>query len=241
VFGFSRKKHGRELVPNLYYFKESPMLDCCMYILKAPNDDLLLVDAGNGKSLDSLITAMENFNLDFKKITKVLITHEHLDHVLGIYPLIEMLVDNPPEIIAPSITAKILQDGDENQICPGSLGISAAQFGVEIVPLKVTSLKEGESLDFGDFHFQVFDTPGHSLGSATYYDPQNKIIFPGDVVFPMGSFGRYDFPGGSLSTLKKSIERLSKLDVEYLCSGHMDAVKNGTQQILKSLKNISYL
>ena len=35
-----------------------------------------------------------------------------------------------------------------------------------------------------------------------------------------GSIGRTDFPGGDSSLLRKSIERLSRLDVEYLVAGH---------------------
>ncbi|MCK4403441.1 MAG: MBL fold metallo-hydrolase, partial [Dehalococcoidia bacterium] len=34
------------------------------------------------------------------------------------------------------------------------------------------------------------------------------------------SIGRTDFPGGSPSLLRKSIDRLSQLDVEYLVPGH---------------------
>jgi glyoxylase-like metal-dependent hydrolase (beta-lactamase superfamily II) len=39
------------------------------------------------------------------------------------------------------------------------------------------------------------------------------------VVFA-GSIGRTDFPGGSPSLLRKSIDKLSQLDVEYLVPGH---------------------
>jgi len=39
------------------------------------------------------------------------------------------------------------------------------------------------------------------------------------VVF-YGSIGRTDFPSGSISSLKRSIDRLSKLDVELLVPGH---------------------
>ena len=35
-----------------------------------------------------------------------------------------------------------------------------------------------------------------------------------------GSVGRTDFPGGSPSLLRKSIDELSQLDVEYVVPGH---------------------
>ena len=107
---------------------------------------------------------------------------------------------------------------------------------MSIRPIKVEILNEEDVHSFGDFSFQIYNTPGHSLGSLTYYDPQSKLLFPGDVVFPGGNFGRYDFPGGSLQQLQNSIQRISELDVETLCAGHMEPTKNGNANIQRSLK-----
>ncbi|MBM3118083.1 MAG: MBL fold metallo-hydrolase [Chloroflexi bacterium] len=82
-------------------------------------------------------------------------------------------------------------------------------------------LKEG-TLELGAKNkttLQVFHTPGHSPGSICLYWPDNKLLITGDVVF-YGSIGRTDFPSGSLSLLKRSIDRLSQLDVECLVPGH---------------------
>jgi glyoxylase-like metal-dependent hydrolase (beta-lactamase superfamily II) len=70
-----------------------------------------------------------------------------------------------------------------------------------------------------DFNLQVIICPGHSPGSVCLYLPDSKVLITGDVVFYM-SVGRTDFPGGSTSLLKHSIERISKLDVEFLVPGH---------------------
>ena len=66
---------------------------------------------------------------------------------------------------------------------------------------------------------KVLLTPGHSPGSVCLYLEKDKILISGDVVFA-GSVGRTDFPGGSPSLLRKSIDELSQLDVEYLVPGH---------------------
>jgi hydroxyacylglutathione hydrolase len=81
-------------------------------------------------------------------------------------------------------------------------------------------LKEGD-LDLGKdgFKVQVLLTPGHSPGSVCLYLTDSKILITGDVIFYM-SVGRTDFPGGDTLTLKKSIEKLACLDVEYLVPGH---------------------
>jgi hydroxyacylglutathione hydrolase len=83
-------------------------------------------------------------------------------------------------------------------------------------------LKEGDlSLGAKDdkLAVRVIFTPGHSPGSVSLYLEEDKILISGDVVFA-GSIGRTDFPGGSPSLLRKSIDRLSQLDVEYLVPGH---------------------
>ena len=113
---------------------------------------------------------------------------------------------------------------------------------MEIRPLEVKAIEIGESIQFGDWTFQTYDTPGHSLGSVTFYEPTQKWLFPGDVVFPQGSFGRYDFPGGSLSKLQISIQRIADLDVDLLAAGHMTPVRsNANQSIRISLMNIMSL
>jgi len=50
--------------------------------------------------------------------------------------------------------------------------------------------------------------------------------------------GRTDFPGGDSNLLKQSIERLSKLDVEYLLPGHGDIVK-GRDKIKRNFEYVA--
>ena len=56
-------------------------------------------------------------------------------------------------------------------------------------------------------------------------------VYPddGDVIFNENT-GRVDLPGGNADELRKSIERLSQLEVEYLLPGHMDVV-TGTKNV----------
>ena len=112
-------------------------------------------------------------------------------------------------------------------------------FGIEIFPLNVIDLTNSEEIKvFSEFTFQIHYTPGHSIGSICYYDSNKKILIPGDLVFTGGSFGRYDFPGGSLNDLINSIKYVNNLDVKYLLPGHMGISDNGNQQIAFSYKMI---
>ncbi|UYP47489.1 Hydroxyacylglutathione hydrolase [Candidatus Lokiarchaeum ossiferum] len=241
MFGKQRKKYYKEILPNLFYFSEGQMLDCNMYIIKDIDENLCLIDAGNGLSLSGLEAAIEELGWDLMKLKKILITHDHLDHIMGLYPLLEKFPANKPQIICHAFTADLLEEGDEKKVVPSGFGITADRFGINVIPLSNIDRKdEGDNVSFGDYSFIVYYTPGHSKGSICYYEPQKKLLFSGDVVFPQGSFGRYDFPGCSLADLKNSIKRIDGLDIETLCAGHMAPVEIGAnRQISMSNRNIN--
>ena len=234
------EKLGTEVVKNLFYFSENQMLDCNQYIIKDSNTcDLSLFDAGNAISLNGLIKGMEKLNLNYENITKIFLTHEHVDHVLGIYKLLNILKDDPPLIYAYGETAKILEKGEETKILPVMLGLTARRFGIEINPLQVNDLGGFNEIEISsEFVFECHHTPGHSLGSVCYYEPEKKVLIPGDLVFIGGSFGRYDFPGGSLPTLINSIKYVNNLDIKYLLPGHMGISENGNKSVELSYRMI---
>ncbi len=82
-------------------------------------------------------------------------------------------------------------------------------------------LEEGTSLVVGDLRFEIRHCPGHCPGSVALFEPTERVVFVGDVLFA-GSIGRTDLPGGDYATLLKSIhEKLLPLgdDVRVL-AGH---------------------
>ncbi len=234
------EKIGKEVIKNLFYFSENQMLDCNQYIIKDSNTgDLSLFDAGNAISLDGLIKGMEKLNLNYKNITRIFLTHEHVDHVLGIYKLLNYLKEKPPEVFAYGEAARILEKGEEKRILPVMLGLTARRFGIEIIPLQVNDLSNFKEIVISsEFRFKIYHTPGHSLGSICYYEPEKKIIIPGDLIFIGGNFGRYDFPGGSLPTLIESIKFVKDLDIKYLLPGHMGISENGKKSAELSYRMI---
>ena len=158
-------KNGYSISDYVYYFNESMMLDCNMYLLENSQGDFCLIDSGNGQSMPDLVSAMTKLNLSIGNIREVLITHEHLDHVLGLYSLLNILEANPPTIYAHEQTAAILTEGDAEKICPSMIGIPVNEFNVSIRPIKVEILNEEDVHSFGDFSFQIYNTPVSSLGN----------------------------------------------------------------------------
>ena len=183
----------------------------------------VLVDPGHVRNelgepcFDSLAQSMEKDGFKVKDIGLVIGTHSHPDHIEAA----DLVVEKSGALFTLS------REEDEFYRTMGKTFFQ--MFGSK--PPQVSPffyLKEGDlSMGAKDnkMAVKVFVTPGHSPGSVSLYLEQDKILITGDVIFA-GSMGRTDFPGGSPSLLRKSIDELSQLDVEYLVPGHSTEMGN---------------
>ncbi len=171
----------------------------------------VLIDPGHQHLVKSLITQMEKDKNRLEDIRLIIATHVHPDHFEAsqTFARAGVLMALHPE------EEKFMQEVG---------GEFYRAFGMEMPEIKVDFLlREGE-LKLGAKTLQVLHTPGHSPGSISLYWPEKKVLFTGDTVFPMG-VGRTDFPGGDGNLLRESIERLARLDAEWLLPGHGEVIK----------------
>lgn len=168
----------------------------------------------------------ENKLMDFVnksgiRITEILLTHGHIDHVLG-----NTFARDTFEVLSYLHSEdKFLYD---NAVQQGSI------FGIGISPLPNTETfaQEGQRFRVGSNVLKVLHTPGHSPGGVCYIDDIEKIIFPGDVIF-RNSIGRTDLAGGDYNILINSIK--NKLfaicgDDYEIYPGHMEPTTVGREK-----------
>jgi len=176
----------------------------------------ILIDPGHvvnqlgEKCFDSLGEAMEKDGFSMVDVGLVLCTHSHPDH----FEAVEAVIAESGALLA------ISREEDEFYAETGSKFYDL--FGSRAPQVKPSfHLSEGDlNIELkNDLKISVLLTPGHTPGSVSLYLEEDKILISGDVVFA-GGVGRTDFPGGDASLLRKSIESLSRLDVEYLVTGH---------------------
>jgi len=67
---------------------------------------------------------------------------------------------------------------------------------------------DNQEIMIGGVRVKVIETPGHTKGGVCFL-VENRLI-TGDTLFVNG-FGRTDFPGGDLETLKESLNKLMQL------------------------------
>ncbi|MEE8470665.1 MAG: MBL fold metallo-hydrolase, partial [Dehalococcoidia bacterium] len=196
-----------------------------------PANKHVLVDPGmvtnetKQNCLDRLISAMEKDGLKIEDIGLIINTHAHPDH----YGASEEIRKRSGAMVA-------IGSGDDDflKMMGGEMAEALKRMGFEMPELVPDFyLAEGELRLNQSLVASVIHTPGHSKGHMSIYWPDAKVFMGGDLIFS-GSTGRVDIPGGSAQMLKDSIERVARLEIEYLLTGHQygsPGIIQGKEQI----------
>jgi len=162
------------------------------YILWDETKEAIVVDPGcyekaEKEELTSFILSQE------LKITSIVNTHCHIDHVLG------------NDFLKEKYKAPLLIPEGEHVVLR-AVKSYAPQYGFplyrECEPDGYLNTSEG--LLFGKSKLEILSLPGHSPDHVGFFDAHSNNIFSGDVLF-YRSIGRTDLPGGSHQTLINSI------------------------------------
>ena len=91
---------------------------------------------------------------------------------------------------------------------------------------------DGQKYSVGKLEFEILHCPGHTPGHVVLYEPTERKVFVGDVLFA-GSIGRTDLPGGSTQQLLSSIKtKLMTLpDDVVVYSGHGPTTTIGEERL----------
>ncbi|NSL53594.1 MBL fold metallo-hydrolase [Uliginosibacterium aquaticum] len=128
------------------------------------------------------------------KLTKILLTHGHLDHVGGSAEL------------AARLALPIEGPQREDAFWIENLAEQCRMFGFPLVAgfTPTRWLEEGDRISLGQEVLEVIHTPGHTPGHVVLYSRSAQLALVGDVLFA-GSIGRTDFPRGDHQALLDSI------------------------------------
>ncbi len=204
--------------------------DSHVYVIGAKDSgDLSLVDAGLMGKGSYKIRSIREAGFKPEDIKRVIMTHTHLDHIGCLREIRKELPG--AELWLHGQEAAPLEEGDERTVygMEAFRDMCQAQFGLESGDFTFQAdrrLKDGERLDIGGLTWDVLHIPGHSSGSIALYDPAEKVLIPGDVVYADFAIGRFDLHGANGATLKESLFRLAELDVRILLPGHNRIAKD---------------
>ena len=203
---------------NIQIFTFNPFSENT-YVIYNENKNGILLDPGNWNEKETEI--LENFITEKEiKIQNILLTHAHIDHVLGL----QWAFDNY------KVSVKMHQE--EKEILDRN-PMSARNYGFDFKPFigEIEFVNEGETYHIDEDFFQIFHVPGHSPGSLAFYNEAQKFVISGDALF-QGSIGRTDLYRGNHEQLLENIStKLFSLPEETeVFSGHGNATQIGFEK-----------
>jgi hydroxyacylglutathione hydrolase len=197
-----------KLADCLFFYPERGELDCNTYVFTGQPG--IIIDPGNPQFLTERIASMHEDGIEPGEIGFIVNTHLHIDHSAAN----QAFKDLSGAKIA---LLPIQQENYRAVVIDG-----ARMFGLTLPEFKADCALD-DCLSAGDIKLELILAPGHSPECVCFYHRELKVLVCGDVLFEMNT-GRVDLPGGNADDLKKSIEALSRLDIEYLLPGHMNPV-----------------
>ena len=172
--------------------------DSNVYLLQL-KEHIVVIDTGRSENKKALRLQLEKI-VPLSSVDIVLFTHLHYDHISN-----ADLFSHAIFYASKDSIASLQQDRSGAILHPSVV----QQFSAVLHPFEELLLPE----------LEVISTPGHTLGSVCFFYPEKKILFSGDTLF-LNTTGRTDLPFSDASAMKKSLQRLKKLDYNILCPGH---------------------
>lgn len=190
--------------------------DCNMYLL----DGEILVDTGTGMFFSEAKEAFKD--KDISRIKLIVNTHYHFDHTGGNKKFRDWL---KADVAIHTADKKYLQTGQT---------LAELWNQKDKVITVDRTLRHGNVLKTDKGKFEVISTPGHTPGSICLYEKERRILITGDTLFD-GAVGRTDLPGGDLSAMMESLQRLLDFPAGYLLPGHGEVKIGGIDFLIKQM------
>ena len=150
-----------------------------------------IVDPGD--DAERIINGLESMTDETGDVKFIIATHFHWDHVEAAAELVENL---NAEFYLGEKDRELFKKSTDSSLLPDRF------------------LKEGDIIEVGGSELEVWETPGHSPGSISLIEKEERKLIVGDLLFSTG-FGRTDLPGGSRSDLEDSLARIVNLSGDW--------------------------
>ena len=241
-----------EILPNLYRIEipipGNPLKAINSYLVKGPKR-FLLIDTGMNRveCMQKMSASLGRLSVDLN-MTDFFITHFHADH-LG---LVDSLATKTSTVYMNQVEASIInakrvqKEARWKRIYAIHLenGFPADELtrSIETHPgrryglkhsVNFSILKEGDTIDIGDYSFRCIETPGHSPGHMCLYEANKRILVAGDHILtditPNITF--WLEMENSLKEYLASLDKVYILEVDLVLPGHRSTLNDHRTRI----------
>lgn len=164
-----------------------------IFFVGDPTEEMVIVDTGEQEMEWTTQILKAYGELGRPKITAIVITHGHGDHIGGLDRVFEAV--QAPVRCHPKLVKKL-----------------GAMVGKE----NVIKLRAGERIRTGgDVTLLAIFTPGHEVDHVAYYLARDRVMFTGDTVLGASSSTVRD-----LASYMQSLNKLALHSTEVICPAH---------------------
>jgi glyoxylase-like metal-dependent hydrolase (beta-lactamase superfamily II) len=170
------------------------------------NGEAAIVDLGTAGSESAIQDGLKAAGAGWQSVRHIVLTHLHDDHVGGLAE------------IAPHVKATIYT--------------GAGDLASIISPKPLKPLADGDEV----FGMRIIDTPGHTLGHISVFEPATGVLVAGDALRTSGGLQSSD-PQYTADETKASasVRKLATMDIKAILPGHGEPLTAGAATALKEL------
>lgn len=236
-----------EISANLYKIEiplpGSPLKALNSYVIKNTERNLI-VDTGwnQEECMQAMQAGLKELGVDVGR-TDFFITHLHADH----FGLVSDLIADTSKIYFNQPDADRFKSGfrlneflnfarlngyPENELQKGLRSHPGLKFRAK-ENLAFHILKEGDTINIGEYAFRCVETPGHTWGHMCLYEPDKKIFVSGDHILNdiTPNIQLWSDQWNPLKEYLASLDKVYGLDIELVLPGHRRIFKNCKERI----------
>ncbi len=214
------------------------------YLLESEGE-YALIETGPSSTLPALLDGLADIGVPMEAVSKLLVTHVHLDHagaagtLIRRYPHLQLLVHEvgAPHMIDP---AKLVSSasriyGDRMESLWGDFE--------PVPPERLTALTDQSAVSVGSVTLEALYTPGHASHHVVYYNRERSEVFSGDVAAVR--LQSFDYvrpptppPDIDLSAWVHSLHRLRELNPDTLLLTHFGAFSDTAKHLAETERQL---
>ncbi len=251
-----------EIRPDLFRVRvpmpNNPLKYLNVYVVRGGNDGRnLIVDTGlnQEESIQTLESALDQLDLDPRE-TDLFLTHFHADHTglvgwlatgsttvyMGepdwkkLRPCLERAGREDPAIQHPLVPE--LEGARRHGFPEPELetirGIHPASTYHPSDPLTFEDRSEGDRLNYGRYRFECLETPGHTPGHRSLYEPEHRLLVAGDHLLVDITPNIAAFLAEDKNPLKSFFQSLRKIRdyrVDRVLPGHRRTFEDANRRV----------